>query len=1196
MNIAFDATAILGPGSKNRGIGNYSCSQFKTLLEIDKKNQYYCLNLFEDSIFGNDTSQYSNLKEFKFWCGRDRFFSMNRHYIDVYKNLVQRFIKNNKIDVFYITSPFDGHVFPYQRDWFGDINVIATVYDIIPYVMKDMYLQNESTHEWYMRCIDCSKQFDKYLAISNCTKSDLIKHLGIDEKKIDVIHGAPNDIYRKIDVSDEAKKHLYNKFSIKNNYVLLPGGDDYRKNLKETIKAYSQIPKYLVDEYQLIIVCGLSPNAVEYYTSIIASYNLEDRVILTNYVTDEELLQLYNLTSLVAFPSQYEGFGLPIVEAFSCGVPVLTSNNSSLSEIAENSAVLVDPFSISDIARGLEFALTEADNELHIKNGYEKLKTYSWNNVAYITFNAINTLEINKSTEDDRKRIAFFTPLPPLESGISDYSVDILNMLSKYFDIDVFIDDKYDHKCTLSENITVLNHRLFTNKSNEYFNIIYQIGNSVFHIYMFQYVKKYAGTIVLHDYNLHLVAHCHSIALSKDYKLYEQYLTEDYPGWQVAEYLNDLKTLAKEPDIYNMPLNGLITNYTKSIIVHSEYSKEKLLYKDICRNVQVIRHYAKIEERIDPAQVKEKYRYNENDIIIASFGHIHENKRSMPALKAFCRLAQKYENVLFLFAGKMDLALEKGFKSYVQKNNLTNKVKVTGYIDLDTFIDYIDLADICVNLRYPYNGETSGSLMRVLAKGKCIIVNDIGSFSEIPNDCCIKLPSAGTLTEDEELDCIHQALEKLVDNPELRETLSECARMYAEDNLNLENIAEQYYDVIMDKHLPTLSEEIIQDIVNQEILDKNYSRDEIKQISETLAYSMNTVHKKFSLKIPYSKRVGDSFQQMRTQIKELKECVAGLERLDNLNVKDCILKEIVTDENNFWLAFHAKTTDPIALEYLEGLLPNAYMVDIMQDLTNPGDQVVDLGVHLGTFSIPSALLGRNVLGVDANHAHVEICELSKRVNKAESLTLIYAAVGEELLETVPFVEDGLWGHIDYSGSGDEVTMVPAKSLKSILSENGFDNVKLIKLDIEGAELPALQSILSILESDSSPALLYESNEETFLRAGYSVFEIRKWLEAIGYKTYRLENSRYVYAPPEQAQPELWTDMVALRSSHLQKIKERVDTHWPLEQMIGRIIGWGTLPHQNARKHIASLLQTDRELMEFPELPKLLDQMLNHTTE
>lgn len=836
MNIAFDSTAILAPMSRNRGIGNYALAQFKTVLELDSENQYFCINYFDDEIFNNGTKPYSHLKEFRFWGGKDRFLFMDRYYEDIFKGLIQRLIKINDIDIFYVTSPFDGNTFPYRREWFGNIHVIATVYDIIPYVMKDVYLSEKNTREWYMRCIGCLKQFDKFLVISNSVKSDLIAHLGIDENKIDVIHGAASDMYKKITVSEAEKAALFSKFHIHGKYVLCTGGDDDRKNIKGTIQAFSKIPQALIDMYQLVIVCKLSPHAERLYTDIIASCRLIGRVVLTNYVTDQELLHLYNLASLMAFPSKYEGFGLPVVEAYACGVPVLTSNNSSLREVAEGAAVLVDPFSVADIARGLAFALTDADNEKHIQNGYEKLAFYKWDNVAHATLNSINALpKLVKSLA--KKKIAYFTPLPPIESGISDYSVDILNSISVYFDIDVFTDD-YKPVCHLPANIHVYKHTLFKDKCKEYFNIVYQMGNSNFHTYMYSYIKKYMGIVVLHDYNLHGAAYSSAVAIKKDIKLYREYLLKDFSVEVVNQYLDDFRRGEKTTHNNDMELNGFITAYTQKIIVHSDESKEKLLRKNINRKICVIRSYAKIEPLKDAACMKEKYGYAQDTVIIASFGHIHDTKRIMPALKAFHQLSKIYGNIFYLFAGKLDINLAPVFNSYVAENGLAERVMVTGYIDLETFGDYIDVSDICVNLRYPYNGETSGSLMRVLAKGKCVVVNDIGSFGEIPDDCCIKIPNAEAMTEEREIAHIADALEKLISDQEVRSTLSKAARKYAEDYLDITVIAKQYYDYIMDSYMPVLSEDTIQAIINHEIIPKNYSNVEIKRLSETLSYTL----------------------------------------------------------------------------------------------------------------------------------------------------------------------------------------------------------------------------------------------------------------------------------------------------------------------------------------------------------------------
>ena len=840
MNIAFDATAILGPMSKNRGIGNYALSQFKTMMELDKINHYYFLNFFEEFTFKMGGFENKNLKEFYFDCGIDRFLACNKDYEEIIGDIIQKFIKENEIDVFYITSPFDGHIFTYKKEWFEGVNVVATIYDIIPYVMKDTYLSDNKSYEWYMGCAANLKWINRLLVISGSVKNDLIKYLCLDEKKIDIIYGAVDDRYRKIDITYDEKKNLYEKFNIKEHFIMCTGGDDSRKNMKELIKAYSKLPESLINKFQLVIVCKLSPNAVQIYTDAILKYGLEERVVLTNFVSDDELLQLYNLASLMAFPSKYEGFGLPVVEAFACGTPVLTSNNSSLGEIAKGAAVLVDPFNIEDITRGLEFILTEADTDQNIKNGYEKLKMFQWSNVATNALCAINQLKPIKTREDkSKKKIAFFTPLPPLESGISDYSVDILNNLSRYFDIDVYIDDNYTATCSLNENIRVYNHKYFKKNSSKYFDILYQVGNSLFHTYMYSYIKKYKGTVVLHDYNMHSVAQAEALHKQKNnMKLYRDYLLEDFSEDVVKFFLDDLKNGSSQLKTSEMELNGFITNYAAKIIVHSDEAREKLLRKNIATNVRTIRSYATIMPLQDAIITKEKYGYLIDDIIISSFGHIHETKRVIPILNAFNRLCRKYENVRYLFVGKLDLQMVDIFQQYIEANALEGRVTVTGYVDLAAFEDYIDLSDICLNLRYPYNGETSGSLMRILSKGKCVIVNNIGSFREIPDDCCLKIPDAKELTNAIEIDVIYDAMETLVANEEYRRKLSESARRYAEEELDINVIAKQYYDYILEELTHGLNEKTLRNIIDYELKPKEYTDNAIRNLVKTLAYSI----------------------------------------------------------------------------------------------------------------------------------------------------------------------------------------------------------------------------------------------------------------------------------------------------------------------------------------------------------------------
>ncbi|MEF3304489.1 glycosyltransferase [Paenibacillus sp. GYB003] len=839
MNIAIDVLAILGPDSKNRGIGNYSTSQLKKLFELDKSNRYFLLNFYEDIDLKSLLNYSDNVSEHYFYLGKGGFLGKDKSFSELFGELIKKFIKEHDIEIYYFTSPFDALI-SYNMDWFEDVTTIATLYDIIPYVFKNRYLADKFTYNQYMGHISNLKKINKLLAISKSAKVDVVHHIHIDPEKIDVIYAGTDECYKKIEISEDDLDEIKQTYSIKDQFIMCTGGDDDRKNIGGLITAFSKMPRRLIDQYQLVIACKLSRESMERYYNIASKHNVRDRIILTNFVPLDHLVKLYNLAHIVAFPSQYEGFGLPVVEAMACGTPVLTSNNSSLGEIASGAAVLVDPFDINDITRGLVEILENTDLNKLKEEGYERVKQFNWNNVSLSTLNAINAInaikpmKVNK-IENKKKKIAFFTPLPPLQSGIADYSFDIINGLSNFFDIDVYIDKNYTPECEFAHNISVYEHTSFYSQKYEYDDVIFQMGNSEFHAYMLDYIKTTSGTLVLHDYNLHGLLY-HITAATGDMEKYKRFLYEDYPNDFVDHYINELRMGRSHPKIFELPTNGVVINYAKKIIVHSDYAKKLLLEKNIQRSVRKILHYAEIKEIPDLKEIRKKYKIDENKIILSAFGHIHETKRIMPIVKAFKKLSENHDNVLLYLVGQpsSSTGIKDELEQYLKNNDLKNKVVVTGYTELDSFEEYMEATDICMNLRFPYNGETSGSLMRILAKGKCVLISDIGSFKEIPDHCCIKIKSPENLTLEEEISLVYQKLKELVVNPEKIKELGENARQYAKNNLDIEKITKQYVDCIISNRQSYLTEQVLKDLI--EYISNKKNEEDIYELSKTLVY------------------------------------------------------------------------------------------------------------------------------------------------------------------------------------------------------------------------------------------------------------------------------------------------------------------------------------------------------------------------
>lgn len=262
--------------------------------------------------------------------------------------------------------------------------------------------------------------------------------------------------------------------------------------------------------------------------------------------------------------------------------------------------------------------------------------------------------------------------------------------------------------------------------------------------------------------------------------------------------------------------------------------------------------------------------------------------------------------------------------------------------------------------------------------------------------------------------------------------------------------------------------------------------------------------------------------------------------------------------------------DPIIEEYRLGQSPNEYMLRVMLETTREGDRVLDLGCHVGTFSVGAAALKRKVVAVDASADHVTFVKASGEANGFADFSVHWRAIDEKR-KTVRIVERGIWTSIVDAPSPDAVE-VPACTLDELVAQAGGGKVDFLKMDIEGSEYGAIRSGQKLLR-ESGPVILFESNGMTAKEVGHSVDEIRAELEGIGYKVFRIEGSRWVYAPVGELQPEAWVDMLALNERHQQMWADRIDWKWGIDAMYDRCVWWSQLPYVNTRQYLLEELTT-----------------------
>jgi len=224
---------------------------------------------------------------------------------------------------------------------------------------------------------------DKIITISECTKKDIVKFYKIPEDKIKVILLAPDPIYQPL--SHDIIAPILSKYGVCAPYILYVGSLEPRKNIQTLIQGFANIKKRGLN-HKLIIV-GNKKWEYSKLIRIVAESGLHNDVIFTGYLPDEDLPALYNGADLFVYPSLYEGFGLPPLEAMACGTPVITSNTSSLPEVVGNAGIKVDPQDVDQLSDAIYHVLTDENLRLSlIEKGLERSKQFSWERTATETW------------------------------------------------------------------------------------------------------------------------------------------------------------------------------------------------------------------------------------------------------------------------------------------------------------------------------------------------------------------------------------------------------------------------------------------------------------------------------------------------------------------------------------------------------------------------------------------------------------------------------------------------------------------------------------------------------------------------------------------------------------------------------------------------------------------------------------------
>jgi glycosyltransferase involved in cell wall biosynthesis len=291
--------------------------------------------------------------------------------------------------IYHVMSPFEAdlgldEIWP---AWSRGTRLVVTLYDLIPLIMRERYNADWGymATAWIAR-LGLLGSAHQILTISQQTADDAMERLNIPEERLTVIDSGVSDRFSSLVTSREQADSILRSSlpKVRPGFLLYVGGVDYRKNLEGTIRAYAELPAPTRDTHQLVIACNLAQHLRFSLRIFARRLDIEPRnLVLTGFVADRDLAALYRGCELFVFPSLYEGAGLPILEAMTCGAPVAASGVSAMPELLGDTQATFDPTDPADIARCIREVL-ETPGELDSlrERSRRRAELYTWERVA----------------------------------------------------------------------------------------------------------------------------------------------------------------------------------------------------------------------------------------------------------------------------------------------------------------------------------------------------------------------------------------------------------------------------------------------------------------------------------------------------------------------------------------------------------------------------------------------------------------------------------------------------------------------------------------------------------------------------------------------------------------------------------------------------------------------------------------------
>lgn len=654
-------------------------------------------------------------------------------------------------DEFWNLTPFIGDAFCSIMD----IPTIGIIYDATPYIYQKKYFFCDTHKQIYVEHISALQNYDSLISISDTTRSDFILQFGFDPKKIFTVYPLLGNLYRDFAFNSESNKPIQSAINSE-RYAICVSSYHHSKNLIELCKAWEKAVSK--NESNLVLKIVLA-NA-HFRDALLEEVGTNRSIHPVIDLNEDELFSLYLNAEFCVQPSNYEGFGYPVVEALALGLPTLANDTPIFREVAADLPHYFDANDPDEFQSTLCLALTDSA-------WLDDLRNRAWNSKETMlsqkesTFNRLSTARryaidhYMKFSEQSATAIA--SSYYPDKCGIVDYVDNIASELAKDRPTFVVVRKQLEPNIVSFKNYIVCSENALEILKRRWVNlrIFYQLGGSVWQYFMWRLMLNHPGVAVFHDLTMAIGVFTASNVFDNREVINSLIDAEsDNRKKDLISALNDHQNEDDWRAAIESVLNGRLNAYSLSVsskaFVHDEKFKTILLEdnKEVVNDEDIeIVPLAKRDiifkmRNLNRSGMREAFFGKTDNIIIGIFGNVVPNKLVLEGLKAICSLQKRYKIHIVMIGNQLIPSYQNEIMDFIRSNNLQENITLKGWVSDEVFDRLLYCCDILLNLRYPANIGMTGPGVQAISAGVPIVISKEAQWSIFDNETGESINSA----------------------------------------------------------------------------------------------------------------------------------------------------------------------------------------------------------------------------------------------------------------------------------------------------------------------------------------------------------------------------------------------------------------------------------------------------------------------